>query len=102
MGLIKKRTISKDRRGLYRKESRRIKERRRMSKCECCGEIDYGFSGRLGVIGYSLVVGAFGYAIGFVIGHDTLYFIAPALIIVGVLLWLPMYLDNARLEREEE
>ncbi|GAH54919.1 unnamed protein product [marine sediment metagenome] len=70
-------------------------------KCKRCGRIEYGIWGRIGLVGYSLIIGAFAYAIA-----SSFYFNFRSLVIValvfGVILWLPMWFISIHEEREEK
>lgn len=70
-------------------------------KCETCGDIDFGKWGTLGLVGYSLIVGVLGYVV-----FDTFYsdiFAKLAIVmIVGVVLWLPMYVISFREQLKEK
>ena len=66
--------------------------------CKKCGSIDYDIWGTIGLIGYSLIVGALGYAI------SVSGFFSPRMIIIavvfGVIFWLPMWFISIH-ERKE-
>lgn len=68
-------------------------------KCKRCGRIDFDIWGYIGLIGYSLVVGAFGYALS-----DAFfsYSIVLITIVFGVILWLPMWFISIHERKEEE
>lgn len=67
-------------------------------KCETCGDIDYGKWGTLGVIGYSLIVGMLGYALSQIFYANM---IAPIVVIIGVILFLPAYWISFKEERKK-
>ncbi len=67
--------------------------------CEKCGSVDFGRWGTLGVIGYSLIVGVLGYVV-FDTFYSDIFAKLAIVIIVGVILWLPLFLISAKEERE--
>ena len=68
-------------------------------KCKRCGRIDFGIWGYVGVIGFSLLVGALGYAIGGSFYDNSLVIVA---LVFGVILWLPMWFISIHEEKEEK
>ena len=66
--------------------------------CKRCERIDFGIWGTIGLIGYSLIVAALGYAFAIFEYNKAL----PIVVMVfGVCLWLPMYFISYH-ERKEQ
>jgi len=65
--------------------------------CETCEKIDFGIWGTLGAIGYSLIIGCMGYTFSLV--YFDLIFVW-VLVVIGVILWIPMFLIATKAERE--
>ena len=68
-------------------------------KCKRCERIDFGIWGPFGLLGYSMVIGAFAYAFSLVYFVEWLPLI---LIIFGIIFWLPMFFISIHEEKENK
>jgi len=66
--------------------------------CEKCEKINYGKWGLLGLLGYSLVIGSFGFALGRIL--LSLSFIwAWVILLIGMIFWAPLVVIANKAER---
>lgn len=64
--------------------------------CKKCGTIEYDIWGYVGMLGYSLLIGALGYSLSLLIYYPRLVVVA---VIFGVIFMLPMYFISIHEQR---
>jgi len=66
--------------------------------CKKCGRVDFDIWGTIGLIGFSLIVGALGYTVNMIYSNSGLVIFA---VVIGLVCMLPMWMISFIEERKE-